>query len=108
LRKPRLRFSSNVVRVLNLVTRRHEVDALVDGMPERFFLASFPLPEADAEIKVEPKRVVAYAVIDEGRSTVFILSARRIRVVIDSSDQHVMVPGRLVDKDTAQVLLFQP
>ncbi len=103
--RPRLRFSANVLRVLNLVTRRHEVERVLSDMPSRFFLASFPLPESDAEIRVEPKRAKAVAVIDELRRTVMVLSSRRIKVIIDSGEQHVMVPGRLVDKEAVEALL---
>ena len=104
--RPRLSFSGNVLRVLNLVTRRHEVERIIYEMPSRFFVASFPLPEGDAEVRVEPKRARAYAIIDEARGTVFVVSERRIRVIIDSGTEHVMVPGRLMDRERVELMLL--
>ncbi len=104
--RPRLRFSENIVRVLNLVTRYHEVERIIESMPFRFFVASFPLPEGETNIRVEPKRARAYVVIDEARSVVYVLSERRIKVIVDSGTQHVMVPARLMDKEDVETLLL--
>ena len=98
--------SSNVVRVVNAVTGRHELERIVESLPQRFFVASFPAGEGEVRVRVEPKRATAYVVYDPVRSTVYVLSARRIRVIVEVGDSHVMVPGRLVDKESFEALLL--
>ncbi len=85
--------------------QKEVIEHVLSSLPYRIFYTQSPITNNKAEVHVEPRHIKAYVIHDAVLDTIHVISTKRFRLIIDTKETHVMVPSRLVEKDTLLAIL---